>query len=372
MRKVHTSVSILEKQDPSFGQLFYPKHLHYPGDWRTVQAIEVHWPAYFPTRKECRGKNWSLTIAADKPLYKPSQKAQQKLAQWKATIHGTIAELRAYRSDKSWKRFLEICQQNSRIRPHLGELKLLAEFLAREESMRPPPGPADYAESVLQKRLAILLSVNSPYLQSDPARLRFLKSQATAEEKLQMINAMQSLLDRPLMTLAVLQLCADKSSVWFGWLDLRGQITAILKNQDRFTFRKTWLDHAMQISGATKSSGEPFPREWARRLLFPKPGEKEDIVAVGQKAIEVNAWRKGKKLPSIPKIEQFWEVVATVHKLKPTQGDTGRGVWMFSWMVTLLMEKHYEEIQVWFKNNPVEIKRYYRRFFHHLKTALAA
>jgi hypothetical protein len=368
---------ILEERSPSFQKLFYPEHLHYQGDWRTVRAIEENWPAYFPTRKECRGPEWSLVIGEDKPLYKPSQKAQRKLAQWKTAIYGTIAEGRAYRSDMSWKRFFQICRQSPRLRPHVQELTALADFLVHEESMWPPPGPADHPEPLLRKKLAILLSANSPYLHADPQRLRFLKSGAPALRKIQMIYAMRSLLDGPLMTLAVLQKCADKSSAWYGWLDLRDHIKAIVKKPAKFTFRKTWFDYALRLAGATKPSGKPFPREWARQLLVAQRGEKEGIEDPGSKAIEVNAWLKGKKLPSIRNIEQSWNVVATLHASRIPDEAAGRDVWIFSWMIALLMEKHYEEIRCAFKRDKVkfqrrQIQRYYRRFFHHLKTVLPA
>jgi hypothetical protein len=136
-------------------------------------------------------------------------------------------------------------------------------------------------------------------------------------------------------------------------------------------------DHALRLAGATKPSGKPFPREWARQLLVAQRGEKEGIEDPGSKAIEVNAWLKGKKLPSIRNIEQSWNVVATLHASRIPDEAAGRDVWIFSWMIALLMEKHYEEIRCAFKRDKVkfqrrQIQRYYRRFFHHLKTVLPA
>jgi hypothetical protein len=251
-------ICILEERDPSFHRLFYPEHLRYPADWRTVQAIEENWPAYFPTRKECRGPTWSFGIGKDEPLYKPSQRAQRKLARWKATIRGTIPEGRAYGSDKSWKRFFQICRRCPRLLPHLQELKALAEFLVREESMWPRAGPVDHAEPLLRKKLEILLSANSPYIHSDPQRLRFLKSPGPALERIQMIYAMRSLLDGPLMTLAVLQKCADMSSTWFGWLDLRDHLKAILEKPSKFTFRATWFKHALSFVNGDQTNRQAF------------------------------------------------------------------------------------------------------------------
>src|SRR5438045_3564821 len=53
-------IAVLEKCDPSFQDLFYPRELRCQMDKRIIRAIEEQWPVYFPTRKECRGKNWSI------------------------------------------------------------------------------------------------------------------------------------------------------------------------------------------------------------------------------------------------------------------------------------------------------------------------
>lgn len=130
-------IAILEQSDPSFQDLFYPGRFRYLLDKRIVRAIDEHWPAYFPTRKECRGASWSLTIPENEPLYEPNPKSRQKLADWKKSIKGTIAEIRAYQADISWKRFLEICQGVPRLRPLLDDFKPLSDFLIYEESLWP-------------------------------------------------------------------------------------------------------------------------------------------------------------------------------------------------------------------------------------------
>lgn len=104
-------IAILEEADPSFQELFYPKALRCPLEKRIVRAIEEHWPVYFPTRKECRGSRWSLTIPENEPLYKPHTKSGQKLDQWKREIRGTIVEIRACGADISWRRFTTICEE---------------------------------------------------------------------------------------------------------------------------------------------------------------------------------------------------------------------------------------------------------------------
>ena len=76
-------IAILEKSDPSFQDLFYPSGLRCHMDERIVLAIEQHWPAYFPTKKECRGPSWSLSIPENKPLNKPRVGSVQELNAWK-------------------------------------------------------------------------------------------------------------------------------------------------------------------------------------------------------------------------------------------------------------------------------------------------
>src|SRR6266478_7529742 len=116
-------IAMLEASDSSFQDLFYPGKLRCSLDERIIRAIEEHWPAYFPTRKECRGPEWSLIIRENKPLYKPGSKTSMKLQEWKKSVKGTIAEGRATGSDTSWKRFLFICKRTPRIRPYLSDFR---------------------------------------------------------------------------------------------------------------------------------------------------------------------------------------------------------------------------------------------------------
>jgi hypothetical protein len=51
-------IAMLEQADNSFQDLFYPQRLRCPLEKRIVRDIEENWPAYFPTRKECRGSSW--------------------------------------------------------------------------------------------------------------------------------------------------------------------------------------------------------------------------------------------------------------------------------------------------------------------------
>src|SRR4051812_15395075 len=102
-------ISILEWSDPSFQELLFPKELRCSIDKRIVRAIDEHWPAYFPTKKESHGQSWSLIIPPSEPLYKPQPKTVLKLQEWKKSIKGTIAEGRAYGADLSWKRFFFLC-----------------------------------------------------------------------------------------------------------------------------------------------------------------------------------------------------------------------------------------------------------------------
>src|SRR5882762_8313317 len=128
-------IAILEDSDPSFQDLFYPGKLRCSLDDRIVRAIDEHWPAYFPTRKECRGANWSLTILENEPLYQPRPKSRETLTEWKKSIKNTIAEMRAYHADISWKRFVEICREIPRLHPILNDFRPLCDFLIYEESL---------------------------------------------------------------------------------------------------------------------------------------------------------------------------------------------------------------------------------------------
>lgn len=370
-------IAILEKSDPSFQDLFYPKGLRCRMDDRIVLAIEQHWPAYFPTKKECRGPNWTLSIPESKPLYKPRAGSIQELHAWKKRIAGTIAEGRAYGADISWKRFFAICQKSERLRPFLKNFKPLADFLVQEESMWPcfagiPVG----METYFQKKLAALLAPGSPYHYSDPDRLRFLHSERPTIEKIQMIGLMNQLFDRPLMILSVLQKCADKSKKVLFWLDLRQHIRAIIKTPTMLTFRKTWLEHAMRMSEATKQSGKACPRKWARLLLAGENNVAPDQVdesEVTQKAIEINRWlnEKKPKQPSLANIRRSWQAIKAAKILLPQDDKYGCDGWIFSWLITLLMEKHFREISAEFKGNAEFIQNYYERFFHYFEIDLS-
>ena len=358
---------MLEDSDPSFQELLFPIRLRCPLEKRVVRAIEEHWPAYFPTRKECRGANWTLSIPETEPLYKPRSSSLHELNAWKEKIRGTIAEGRAYRADISWKRFFEICHKSTRLHPFLKDFKPLADFLIREESMWPRyGGVAVGMEEYFQGQIQALFAPHSPYHFSDPQRLRFLQSKKPTMERIQMINLMRSLLDRPLMILAVLQQCASESKTSLLWLDLQDHISAIIEAPSPLTFRKTWFEHAMQVSGSTKKSGESCPRKWASLLVSDKAPYLRNIDA---KAIEVNSWLKGKKQPSVDSIRRTWQAVVPAGHLPPNQTEAGNDRWLFSWMITLWLEKHFAEILAEFKGNTAKIQRYYRRFFHYLRIA---
>jgi hypothetical protein len=364
-------MAILEKCDPTFRELFYPKELRCPlEEKRIVRAIEEGWPAYFPTQKECRGTNWTWTNVGNKPLYKPHPKSLQKLEHWKKEIAGTIVEGRAYGADVSWKRFFILCRKSPVLRPFVSDFMPLADFLIQEESMWPRyGGVAVGMETFLQDEMAALLAPDSPYRFSDPQRLRFLKSQKTMIEKIQMIDLMRQLFERPLMILALLQKCASKSKNSSCWLNLQDYVTEILKTPNMLTIRRTWLEHAMRTSNSTKKSGKPCLRKWAQRLLAGVEIDPDDVEddATTTKAIEVNRWMKGKKLPSVENIERLWLAVVAAKKFNQKQAKAGRGRWLLSWMVALLLEKHFTEVAAEFKGERREIQNFYRRFFHYLE-----
>ena len=360
-------MAMLEKCDPTFQELFYPIAVRCPLEKRIVRAIEEHWPAYFPTRKECRGSNWSLTIPETEPLYRPRSSSLRELNAWKEKIRGTIAEGRAYGADISWKRFFEICQKSPRLRPFLKDFKPLVNFLIGEESMWPRSGGVAVGmEQYFKGQIKVLFAQGSPYHFSEPQRLRFLQSKKPTMERIQMINLMRSLLDRPLMLLAVVQQCASGSKTWLFWLNLQDHISAIIKTPSPLTFRKTWFEHAMRVSGSTKKSGESCSRKWAGLLVSDKESYLRNIDA---KAIEVNRWLKGKKQPSVESIRRTWQAVVTAKHLPPDKAEIGNDRWLFSWMITLWLEKHFTEVAGEFNGEIAKIQTFYRRFFHYLQIA---
>lgn len=363
-------MAMLEKADPSFQDLFYPKALRCPLEKRIVRAIEENWPVYFPTHKKCRGSSWSLTIPENKPLYKPHPKSEQKLSQWKKDITGTIAEMRAYRADISWRRFVVICRKIPSLRPLLGDFKPLANFLIHEESVWPSyGGVAIGQEEFFQNQMQALSAPCSPYHYSDPQRLRFVHSNKPTVEKIRMIDSMRQLFDRPLMTLAVLQHCATESEHSLFWLPIQNHITAIIKAPSPITFRKMWLEHAMQMSGAIKKTGKSCPRKWARMLVSEKD---PDLNVINVKAIEVNGWLKARKQPSLENIRRSGQAVFVACKLNPKQIEAAKDLWLFSWMITLWLEKHFAEIAAKLKGDSRKIGNYYRRFFHYLEITKGA
>ena len=147
-------------------------------------------------------------------------------------------------------------------------------------------------EDLFPLQMKALLAPGSPYFFSEPRRLRFLQSKKPTIERIRMIGLMRQLFDRPLMALAVLQRCAGGSKNSTFWLDLHDHISAIIKTPSPLTFRKTWFEHAMQVSGSIKKSGDSCPRKWACLLVSNKEPYLRNIDA---KAIEVNSWLKGKK-----------------------------------------------------------------------------
>ena len=357
-------MAMLEKADPSFQDVFYPKALRCPLEKRVVRAIEEHWPAYFPTRKECRGSSWSLSIPENEPLYKPHPKSQQKLAQWKRDITGTIAEIRAHGADNSWGRFVVICRKIPGLRPLLRDLKPLEDFLIVEESLWPRYGGVTVGpEEFLQGQMQALLAPGSPYHHSDPQRLQFLRCSKSVIETIRAIDLMRQLFDRPLMTLAVLQRCARESGHWLFWLPIQNHITAIIKTPSPMTFRKVWLEHAMQVSGAIKKSGKSCPRKWAGMLV-----SKKDADFINTKAIVVNGWLKRRKQPSLKNVRRSGQAIFTPANFKPKQTEAANDLWLFSWMITLWLERHFTEVASMLSRDRRKIQNYYRRFFHYLNS----
>ena len=358
-------IAILEDSDPTFQDLFYPGKFRCSLDKRIVRAIEEHWPAYFPTRKECRGASWSLTIPENEHLYQPNPKSRQKLADWKKSIKGTIAEIRAYQADISWKRFLEICRSVPRLHPLLDDFKPLSEFLLHEESLWPKYGGAPVGqEDYFRGQMRALLGPGSPYHQADPDRLKSLDSQNPVMKKIGMIGLMHQLFDRPLMVMAVLQKCASHSPHARFWLPIQNHVAAILKKPTPLAFRKTWLEHAMQVSGAKTNSGKSVPRKWATILVGNKDA---DLTTINAKAVEVHFWLHGTKQPSMENVRHAGRIIFSDAKINAAQAEAGKDLWLFSWMVTLWLEKHFTEIAAEFKNDRRAIQNYYRRFFHYLE-----
>ena len=358
-------IAMLEQSDPSFQDLFYPAKFRCLLDKRIVRAIEEHWPAYFPARKECRGASWSLTIPENEPLYQPNAKSRQKLADWKNSIKGTIAEIRACHADISWKRFLEICQSVPRLHPLLDELEPLSHFLIHEESLWPRyDGATVGQEDYFRSKIRALLGPGSPYHQADPDRLKFLDSQNPVMDKIRMVGLMHQLFDRPLMVLAVLQKCARESPYWQFWLPIQNHVTAIVKKPTALTFRKTWLEHAMQVSEAKTKSGKSVPRKWAKMLLGNKDA---DLNAINAKAVEVHYWLHGTKQPSMENVRRTGRIIFSNSKINTAQAEVGKDIWLFSWMVTLWLEKHFTEIATEFRGEHRRIQNYYSRFFHYLE-----
>ncbi len=353
---------MLEHVDPSFKDLFYPGKFRCPFDGRIVKAIEEHWPVYFPTRKECRGKNWSLSISETEPLYQPHPNSVKKLEDWKRSITGTIAEIRAYHADHSWKRFYKLCKGIPSLHPLLNDFKPLTNFLIHEESMWPNyDGRAVDQKEYIQGQIRTLLAPDSPYQHADPKRLRLLASHKPAFEKIRMIGLMRQVFDCPLMVLAVLELSANRSPHSQYWLPVKKHITAIIKAQSPLSFRKTWLEHAMRVSGATTKTGKPVARKWAGMLVG-----KDDQHAINVKAIEVHRWFRGKKLPSMESIRRTGRIAFNNSKFSGSQIESQKHLWLLSWMVTLWLEKHFKEITTEFNHDRRKIKNYYQRFFHYL------
>jgi hypothetical protein len=363
-------IAILEKNDPSFRDLFYPKHLRCPLSKRIAQSIEEHWPVYFPTRKECRGRNWSTSIPENELLYQPHPSSKKELNAWKARIKGTIAEGRSYRTDRSWKRFFQICANYPRLQPPLHELKPAADFLIQEEAIWPRHGGVLVGqEELLTAWRNALLAPGSPYRFAEPQRLRFLRSRRPTMDKIQMIHLIRQLFDRPLMALAVLEECAASSHHAPFWLSIEKHITAIVINPEPLTFRKVWLEHAMQSAGAIKRTGKSSRRKWARLLL---DGDGPALSEINAKAVEVSCWTSGKKRPSVKNVRRSWQIISKRSELPLDQSEETGDFCLLSWMITFWLENHFKQIAAGFNNDTARIQRYYRRFFLHLKIARKA
>ena len=303
----------------------------------------------------------------NKPLYRPNPKSVQKLADWKKSIKGTIAEMRAHQANFTWKRFVEICRKSTRLNFWLNDFKPLADFLIYEESMWPRyVGAPVGQEDLFNNQMRSLLSAGSPYHHADPKRLRFVKSQKPTMEKIRMIGLMQQLFDRPLIALAILQTCANESRHRAFWLPVRDSIAAIIKTPSPITFRKTWLEHAMQVSGAIANTGKSVPRKWAKKLIAEK---NPDVNLINAKTVEVHYWLHGEKKPSMENVRRAGRVVFADSKLDKSQVEAGKDLWLFSWMLTLWLEKHFKEISAEFKGDRRKIQNFYRRFFHYQKIA---
>ena len=165
-----------------------------------------------------------------------------------------------------------------------------------------------------------------------------------------------------MITLALVQKCASKSAHSRFWLPLENQIEAIIKTPSSITFRRTWLEHTMQVSGAIKMNGQSCPRKWAKMLV---PEKDPELDAINSKAIEVNSWLKGRKQPSVQNIKRSGHVLFASLKLNLKQFAVENDLWLFSWMVTLWLERHFSEVAAELKGDPREIRTYYRRFFHY-------
>lgn len=218
-------------------------------------------------------------------------------------------------------------------------------------------GPEEYFESQMQA----LLAPGSPYLKSDPYRLRQLRAHMPTIEKICLIGSMRSLFDRPLMILALLQTCVETSKFCRFWLPIPGHIEGIVKTPSSLTFRKTWLEHAMQVSGAVKKSGKSCQRTWAKLLVA---SNEPDLI--NEKAIEVNRWLKGTKLPSLKNVKRAGEIIFNRTDASRRSKEIAADLWLFSWMIALWLEKHFTEISKEFKGDRQKIQSYYRGFYGYL------
>jgi hypothetical protein len=77
----------------------------------------------------------------------------------------------------------------------------------------------------------------------------------------------------------------------------------------------------------------------------------------------------GEKQPSMENVRHTGRIVFANSKLNMGQAEAGRNLWLFSWTVTLWLEKHFKEIAAEFNRDRHKIQGYYRRFFYYQKIA---
>jgi hypothetical protein len=75
-----------------------------------------------------------------------------------------------------------------------------------------------------------------------------------------------------------------------------------------------------------------------------------DVNVINAKAVEVHYWLHGRKLPSLKNVRRIGRVIFDDSRQNANQADAGKDLWLFSWMITLWIERHFVEIASEFKN----------------------